>query len=145
MYSAQIPPRRARSVHPFHALLLAFFFPLFSGTFLADLAYAQTYEIQWSNFAEWLNAAGLVFGGVALLAAVVSYISRRSTGGARRVLWYGAALLAAWITGLFNAFIHARDAWGIMPDALWWSGISALLALIASWIAWRGFPDRGDD
>lgn len=141
MYSARVSPRRPRSVHPLHSLVLAFFFPLFLATLMADIGYARTYEIQWSNFAEWLNAAGLVFGGLALLAALISYALRRGTPGARRVLWYGLILLAAWGTGLYNAFIHARDAWGIMPDAIWWSAISAALALVASIIGWRGFSD----
>lgn len=142
MYSAPVPQRRPWSVHPLHALLLAFFFPLFLGTLIADIAYARTFEIQWSNFAEWLNATGLIFGGLALLAAVINWISRPGTAAAGRALWHGLVLLAAWLTGLYNAFIHARDAWGIMPDALWWSAISAALALIASLMAWSRGSER---
>lgn len=128
-----------RSIHPLHALLLAFPVTLFPGTFASDVTYARTAEIQWSNFAQWLNAAGLVFGGLAGAAAVVSYAKRRGTPGARQALIYGGLLAAAWGTGLIAAFIHARDAFGIMPDALWWSGAAALLALAAAWI---GFSDR---
>lgn len=132
-----------RTLHPAHALLLAFPATLFPGTFAADLAYARTAEIQWSNFAQWLNAAGLVFGGLAGGAALLRWLRQRRETDARRVLIHGGLLAAALGTGLMAAFIHARDAWGIMPDALWWSGISAALALAAAWIAWDGFGERG--
>lgn len=56
-----------RALHPLHAVLLAGTIPLFLGALLCDLAYAASYEIQWSNFASWLIVGGLVFGGLALL------------------------------------------------------------------------------
>lgn len=128
-----------RSIHPFHAILLAFPFPLFLGTLVSDIAYWRSYEIQWSNFAQWLNAGGLLVGGFALLASLISVIRRRRSGSARPVL-YLVVLLAAWGTGLLNAFAHSQDAWAIMPEVLWWSGTSAVLALLASWIGYAGFP-----
>ena len=42
------------------------------------------------------------------------------------------------VLGLLNAFIHAKDAWAIMPEALWLSSISALLAFVAAWIGFSG-------
>lgn len=130
-----------RPIHPLHAILLAFPFPLFLGTLISDLAYARTFEIQWSNFAQWLNAGGLLVGGLALLAALVSAIWHRRSGSARPIA-YVLILLAAWITGLVNAFAHSQDAWAIMPEALWWSAASAALALVASWLGFAGFPAR---
>lgn len=126
----------ARPLHPLHSILLAFVFPLFLGTLVSDIAYWRSYHIQWSNFAQWLNAGGLAAGGLALLCALVHVIRRRRHDG--RALPYFLFLLAAWITGLLNAFAHSQDAWAIMPEALWWSGISALLALIASWLGFSG-------
>ena len=141
MYSSPGTARRAairNAIHPLHALLLSFVFPLFLGTLVSDIAYLQSAQIQWANFAQWLNAAGLFVGGFALLAALISLIRRRPSGGGK--LWaYALILLIAWVTGLMNAFIHTRDAWGIFPDALWWSSAAALLALIASWLAYSGF------
>ncbi len=130
---------RIRSIHPIHALLLAFVFPLFLGTLVADIAYGRSAEIQWSNFAQWLNAAGLFMGGLALLAALIGLVRHRkiSTG---RPLVYGLILLAAWIVGLLNAFAHSKDAWAVMPEVLWWSSAAAALALVASWLGYAGFP-----
>lgn len=132
--------RPARSsIHPLHAILLAFVFPLFLGALLSDLAYWRTYEIQWSNFAQWLNAGGLVAGAFAIVAAVIGMIRRRNAAGRRPVI-YGLVLAAAWLAGLVSAFVHARDAWAMMPDALVWSAVSTGLSLAASWMAYGGFP-----
>ena len=136
------PPALRGPLHPLHAFLLSFPAPLFLGTLAADLAYARSAEIQWSNFAQWLNAAGVFFAALALPAALIAALARRGTPEGRGVALHGLLLFAGWLAGLFNAFIHARDAWGIMPDALWWSAGSALLVLIASWQAWRGFAPR---
>lgn len=132
-------PGPVRSIHPIHAILLAFVFPLFLGTLVADIAYWRSAEIQWSNFAQWLNAGGLFVGGFTLLAALVSLVRRRRFG-ARRLFMYFVILLAAWIVGFFNALAHSQDAWAIMPEVLWWSGAAAVLALIASWLGYAGFP-----
>lgn len=132
--------RPARSsIHPLHAILLAFVFPLFLGALLSDLAYWRTYEIQWSNFAQWLNAGGLVAGAFAIVAAVIGMIRRRNAAGRRPVI-YGLVLAVAWLAGLVSAFVHARDAWAMMPDALVWSAVSTGLSLAASWMAYGGFP-----
>lgn len=134
-------PDRVRSIHPIHAILLSFLFPLFLGTLIADAAYWQTAEIQWSNFAQWLNAGGLLVGGFALLAAFVSAVRHRKHA-TRRPLAYVVILLAAWVAGFFNALAHAQDAWAMMPEVLWWSGAAAVLALIASWLGYAGFSAK---
>lgn len=128
----------ARSLHPLHAILLAFPFPLFLGTLISDLAYWKTFEIQWSNFAQWLNAGGLAAGSLALLWALVTAVRNRRFG--KRPIFYFVALLAAWITGLVNALVHSQDAWAMMPEGLWWSSVSAVLAFITSWLGYSGFP-----
>lgn len=127
------------SIHPLHALLLAFPATLFPGTFAAGVTYARTAEIQWSNFAQWLNAAGLIFGALAGVAAVASYVKRRRSAGANHALIHGGLLAAALATGFIAALVLARDAFGSIPEALWWSGAAALFALAAAWI---GFSDR---
>ena len=57
---------------PLHALLLAGSVPLFLGALLSDIAYYNSYQIQWSNFAAWLIAGALVFCGLALLFALAN-------------------------------------------------------------------------
>ena len=51
--------------------------------------------------------------------------------------------LAAWLVGLFNAFVHARDAWASMPNGLILSVVGAVLALVALWLGFRTPHIRG--
>lgn len=43
-----------RSVHPLHAILLAFPIALFASALLSDIIYLKSAEMQWSNFSAWL-------------------------------------------------------------------------------------------
>ncbi|WP_149193778.1 DUF2231 domain-containing protein [Luteimonas suaedae] len=119
-------------LHPLHAFLLAGAVPPFLGAMLSDIAYASSYQIQWSNFASWLIAGGLVFGACALLWAVVDLF--RADRLERHPLAYALLLLATWVLGFINALVHARDAWASMPTGLILSVIVVLLAGAATWI-----------
>jgi len=115
-----------------HAVLLAGTFTLFVGALLNDLAYWATYHVQWTNFASWLIAGGLVLGGIALVFALVGL--RHAVRRSGPSLFYLLVLLATWIVGFFNAVVHAKDAWGAMPEGLVLSVIAAVLAAVATWI-----------
>ena len=119
------------TIHPFHAFLLAGAVPLFLGALLSDIAYARSYQIQWSNFASWLIAGALVFAGFSMLWALVDLFSasRRSKQSAV----YFVLLLVAWVLGFINALEHAKDAWAIMPTSVVLSAIVALLVCAAAW------------
>jgi uncharacterized membrane protein len=116
---------------PLHAILLAGTVPLFLGALLSDIAYAQTYQIQWANFASWLIAGGLLFCGLALLFALVNLI--RADHKAGRPVAYFLLLLVTWALGLINAFEHAKDAWAMMPTGLILSIVVTLLSVVAAW------------
>lgn len=73
----------SRPLHPLHAILLAFPFPLFLGTLLSDIAYWRTFQIQWSNFSQWLNAAGLLVGAFAVLWALINVFRLHRAGNKR--------------------------------------------------------------
>lgn len=127
------------AIHPLHAFLLAGCAPLFLGALLSDWAYASTYEIQWTNFASWLLVGALVLAGFALLWALIDLL-RADRSWTGRPLIYFLVLLAAWVLGLINALVHAKDAWAKMPEALILSVIVAVLILVACWLglsSWR--------
>jgi uncharacterized membrane protein len=128
-------------LHPIHGVLLAGTLVLFFIGLLSDLAYASSYQIQWSNFASWLIAAGLLFGGLALLWAIINLI--RAAEHSRPLLLYTGLLLALWVLGFFNALIHARDAWAIMPVGLILSVIGVLLAGATAWLGFVRFGVGG--
>ena len=117
---------------PLHGALLAGTVPLFLGALLSDIAYGQTYQIQWANFASWLIAGALVFCGFALLFALVNLVRAEHKGG--RPVAYFLLLLGTWVLGLVNAFQHAKDAYAMMPVGLVLSVIVTVLAIVATWI-----------
>lgn len=120
------------TLHPFHVILLAGTIPLFLGGLLNDIAYSKTYQVQWSNFASWLIAGGLLFGGLALLFALIALIRADKKSG--RPVMYFTLLLVTWILGLVNAFEHAKDALASMPSGLIMSIVVTVLACITTWI-----------
>lgn len=122
--------RHQRSIHPLHAVLLAGTVPLFLGVLLSDIAYSSSYEMQWKNFASWLIVGGLVFGGFALLWALIGLLRAGQRG--RRPTLYFLLLLATWVLGFINALVHAKDAWASMPEGLILSAIVAALAIAAT-------------
>ena len=114
-----------------HAVLAFSTLPLFLGALLADWAYAQSAEVQWTNFASWLIAGGLVFAGLALVWALISVVATRGARYRRGGL-YVVLLLATFVFGLINALVHAKDAWAAMPEGLLLSVIVLLFAVAAS-------------
>ena len=126
---------------PLHALLLAGSVPLFLGALLSDVAYYNSYQVQWSNFAAWLIAGGLLFCGLTLLFALANLIRAERKGG--RPALYFVLLLVTWVLGLINAFEHAKDAWAVMPSGLVLSVLVSALALVAAWIGLSNLRSGG--
>lgn len=127
---------------PLHATLLGGTVPLFLGALLSDLAYLRSYHVQWSNFAAWLIAGGLLFGGLAMLLALVNLARARIKTG--RPLVYLLLLAATWLLGFIAALEHAKDAWATMPQGLVLSALVTLLAGAASWVGLSGLRAGGE-
>jgi len=125
-------PLEPRLPGRFHAFLVASMVPLFLGAWISDYAYWSSHQIEWSNFASWLIAGGLVFGAVALACAAVGVARAKGSGA---WLIHGVLLLATWVLGFINALVHARDAWAVMPTGLVLSVIVTVLACASAWIA----------
>ncbi len=130
-----------RAIHPLHAVLLAATVPLFLGGLLSDMAYSSSFQMQWSNFAAWLLAGAMVFTGLALLWALVDLLRTGQRRG--RPLIYFLLLLALFVLGLINSFVHARDAWATMPAGLYLSVVVTLLAIVATWVGFSSFRTGG--
>lgn len=115
--------------------------PLFIGALLSDWAYASSYEIQWTNFASWLLAGGLLLAGLALLWAVVDLL-RSHTARHRRGFIYLLLLLATFALGFVDALVHAKDGWAAMPTGLILSAAVVALAAAASAVGLVGWHRR---
>lgn len=124
---------KRRVLHPVHAIFLASSLPLFLSALLSDWAYSSTYEVQWINFAAWLNAGAMVFAGLALAWAAIDFL-RTDVARDRRSALYLVALIATFVVGFIAALIHAKDAGATMPAGLIMSLIAFLLALASVWL-----------
>lgn len=114
-----------------HAVLAFSALPLFLGALLSDWAYARSFEVQWTNFASWLIAGGLVFAGLALIWALVDVL-RSAAARHRCGLLYLLLLLTSVVLGIVNALVHAKDGWAAMPAGLVLSAVVVLLAAAAT-------------
>jgi len=125
-------PGTARPLHLAHAMLLAAAAALFIGGLLSDLAYVRTYQVQWVNFAAWLIAGAMVFTGLALAWSLLEMLRARVRQV--RTLFVALLLLAVFVLGLLDSFMHARDAWGSMPSGLLMTLATTALCLAAIWV-----------
>ena len=139
--SVSIVQRRRLCAHPLHAVLIAGAMPLFVGALLSDLAYSNSQQVQWANFASWLLVGAMVLTGFALAWALVSLLWPAGRTG-RPLLLLGL-LAATFIIGFIDALLHTRDAWAMMPGGLIASVIVALTAVAATWTAFA--PVRDED
>lgn len=126
-----------RIIHPVHAVLLASSLPLFLGALLSDWAYFSTYQIQWINFAAWLNAGAMIFLGAALLWTAIDFL-RADVARDRSSLLHLLVVLATFVVGFFAALVHAKDAGATMPSGLI---LSFIVLLLAIWSVWLGFSN----
>lgn len=134
---AYAAPRSASFAAPLHGILLAFPVALFASGLAADIAYLNTAEIQWTNFAQWLIAGADFFAGLVLAWALISFFAGRAGHARGRGLIYLAVVAAMFILGVVNAFQHARDGWhSVGTLGLLLSVACTLLALIAAFIAY---------
>lgn len=122
---------RSRPIHPGFVAAGA---SLLISAFVSDLIYWQTALFQWTNFSAWLITAGLLLALLAGIALVIDVVLR----GAGPVSWtHFAALTAAALLSLLNAFIHSRDAWTtVVPQGVAISGVVTILLLAVGWRGW---------
>lgn len=105
----------------------------FTGALITDIAYSQTAEMTWANFSAWLLAAGLLLGGLAVLAGLVDLARGRFRFAGMAALLYVLGGIAVLIASLFNAFIHSRDAWtSVVPTGLALSIAAVVLMIIVA-------------
>ena len=104
---------------------------LFVGALVFDAIYAKSAEVLWFKAAAWLIAFALLF---AVLPRLINLVRVWFPGGRQRAagevvrFWLNLAAIAAAIT---NAFVHSRDAYGVMPEGLWLSCLTVVLMVSA--------------
>jgi uncharacterized membrane protein len=115
--------------------LLSFPVACFSLTVLTDIAYWQTSNLLWLHFSEWLLFAGLIFG---VLAGVVAVI--RGIAGVSRPAWL---TIWGWILvvglAILNSLIHTADGWtAVIPWGIATSIVTLILMIAVGLLGRRG-------
>lgn len=124
---ASATPHRSVVAAAIYGLLNPIPFGLFVAALIFDVVYARTGVILWDKAAAWLIAIGLLFAVVPRLINLVQVwvTSRGLVGRTARVdFWLN---LAAIVLAIFNAFVHSRDAYGVVPASVWLSAGTVLL------------------
>lgn len=136
---------RESSAYPFQSLFVPFPFVCFSMTLATDIAFWQTANLLWLNFSAWLLFAGLVFGGLAVLAGLIDLF--RSRTRPMRPSFLAIFLFVVMLAlALVNSLVHAGDGWTpVVPYGIALSAVTfgvALMCVAASSrkyarLAWR--------
>ncbi|WP_215228617.1 DUF2231 domain-containing protein [Erythrobacter sp. 3-20A1M] len=122
---------------PLHAMLVPFPIACFTGALMTDIVYAQTAQVQWTNFSQWFLAFGAIVGAIAGLFGLIDLLAAgrtRPTSG-----WFHFALMAVvLILAAFNNFVHARDGWtGVVPTGLTLSAITVAVMIVGGFLGHR--------
>lgn len=105
----------------------------FIGALITDIAYWQTAEMTWANFSAWLLAAGLVTGGVALLAGLLDLARGRFRFAGLASVLYVLGGIAVFAISFLNALVHSRDAWtSVVPLGLALSIVAFVFIVVVS-------------
>jgi uncharacterized membrane protein len=101
-------------------------FGFFVGALIFDVIYAKTANVFWMKSAAWLISIGLVF---AILPQLINLgrvwfgKNRVRVRGEKANFWLNVVAIVA---ALINAFVHSRDAYAVMPAAVWLSIVTVL-------------------
>ena len=105
-------------------------FGCFAAALVFDVLYLRTAEVLWNKAAAWLVVFGLVASVLPRLVNLgqVWFGSRALAGWADRLdFWFNLLGVAV---AVFNAFVHSRDAYAVVPAGVILSACTvALLAL----------------
>lgn len=123
-------PRHSTVAEGLYGLLNPIPFGIFSAALIFDVLYSRTAVMLWDKAAAWLIVFGLLIAIVPRLVnlAQVWITSRRiATGTDRLDFWLN---LFAMVLAILNAFVHARDAYAVVPSGMWLSiGTVTLLSI----------------
>jgi uncharacterized membrane protein len=100
-----------------------------------DIAYAQTSNLLWLHFSEWLLLAGVIGAALALLACGIDYLIRRVRPSWPAIIMGVAVLVLATL----NNFVHTADGWtAVVPSGLTLSATTVIAMIATAWFGRKG-------
>jgi uncharacterized membrane protein len=124
--------------HPIHPMLVPFPIACYVGALLSDIAYAGTAEMQWSNFAAWLLAFGVLTTVLAAIAGGIDFLAARRIRELRPAWIHVVGNVTVLVLAIFNCLVHTHDAWtSVVPTGLTLSIITVLILVVTGWNGWE--------
>jgi uncharacterized membrane protein len=125
------PASRAVLANVVYGVLNPIPFGCFVAALVFDILYVRTAQVLWNKGAAWLVVFGLLAAVVPRLVnlAQVWITSRRAATRSDRLdFWLN---LLAIVAATFNAFVHSRDAYAVVPAGAWLSALTVALLVLA--------------
>ena len=132
-------PRSTASIggHPLHVMLVPIPITCFVLTFLSDLAYWKTANMQWTNMSAWLLTVGLLVSVLVVIAGLTDFLGDRRIRALRPAWIHGLGNVLVIVLSCFNILIHSRDAYtSVVPTGLILSGLVVAILLVTGWNGW---------
>lgn len=107
-------------------------FGFFVGALIFDAIYDKSADVMWFKSAAWLIAIGLLFAVVPRLINLVQVWFRSTQQNMRREKVAFMIHLLGIAAAIVNAFVHSRDAYGVMPEGLWLSAMTVTLLVVSN-------------
>jgi uncharacterized membrane protein len=142
--SYRAAPHRSVVANATYGLLNPIPFGFFVAALVFDIIYVRTAVVMWGKSAGWLIVFGLLFAIVPRLINLVQvWITSRRVATRSDQLDFWLHLLAI-VAAIFNAFVHSRDAYAIVPAGVWLSVCTVVLLAIAHIVIAVQYSAAGD-
>jgi uncharacterized membrane protein len=129
--SFRAAPHRSIVADAVYGLLNPIPFGFFVAALIFDILYARTADLLWGKGAAWLITFGLLLAVVPrLLNLAQVWLTSRRTALRTDKLDFWLNLFAI-VAAIFNAFVHSRDAYAVVPAGVWLSICTVILLSIA--------------
>jgi uncharacterized membrane protein len=123
-------PHRSVVANALFGLLDPIPYGCFVAALVFDILYVRTADMLWSKGAAWLIAFGLLFAIVPRLVNLAQvWITDRQAATRADKLDFWLNLFAI-VAAIFNAFVHSRDAYAVVPAGVWLSACTVALLSI---------------
>lgn len=130
--SSHAPSRNSTLAVALYSLLNPVPLGFFVAAWMFDIIYIYSTEIVWTRAAIWLIAFGLVIAIIPRLINLVQvWVGHSYPQGSAIKIHFWAWLLAI-VLAVFNAFVHSRDAFAVVPTGAILSTLVVLLLLFAN-------------
>lgn len=104
----------------------------FVAAWIFDILYMKTFITMWTDAANWLIVLGLIIAVIPRLINLFEvWTGPKSVSDSALKLHFWLNLVAV-VLAIFNAFIHSRDAYAVVPAGVILSTLVVVLLLLGN-------------